>query len=174
MPPKRRIPTAKRPATGRRTVRVAANAPLYTAEEKHRMIQAHAAMREPHDPVQLMSAWAGVAVTLLVVAVGWWWAAGSGLFTSTGSIGKDIGQTFSDVSAAAAEGKKMAENNDIVKMLGEASDKLQTQQAEAAVRQQALDHIANLVNGTGATNTVSGRADMFLPSPATSTKTPKP
>jgi len=45
-----------------------------SSEEKRRIILAHAAMRETHDPVQIVSMWAGVTATALMVLFGWWWA----------------------------------------------------------------------------------------------------
>lgn len=45
-----------------------------SSDEKRRIILAHAAMRETHDPVQIVSMWAGVTATALMVLFGWWWA----------------------------------------------------------------------------------------------------
>ncbi len=45
-----------------------------SADEKRRIILAHAAMRETRDPVQIVSMWAGVTATALMVLFGWWWA----------------------------------------------------------------------------------------------------
>ncbi|MCC7357790.1 hypothetical protein IT408_04815 [Candidatus Uhrbacteria bacterium] len=45
-----------------------------SAEEKRRLILAHAEMRRPHDPVQMLSVWAGVAVTMMVLTFGYWYA----------------------------------------------------------------------------------------------------
>jgi hypothetical protein len=48
--------------------------PIVRPDEKRELILAHAAMRRTHDPVQLMSLWAGVVATFVVVVAAWWWA----------------------------------------------------------------------------------------------------
>lgn len=48
--------------------------PIVSPDEKRELILAHAAMRRPHDPVQLLSLWAGVAATFIVIVGAWWWS----------------------------------------------------------------------------------------------------
>ena len=60
------------------TPRPSARPPIVGANEKRELILAHAAMRRTRDPVQLMSLWAGVVTTFLVVVSAWWWASKPG------------------------------------------------------------------------------------------------
>lgn len=58
-----------------------------SADEKHRLIVAHAAMRAPQNPSQYMSMWAGVFVAIFAVLTGWWWSVGSGIASNFSSVG---------------------------------------------------------------------------------------
>lgn len=121
-------------------------------------------MRAPHDPVQLMSAWAGVAIALVVIAVGWWWASGTVIVNTAGSIGSDVKEALRDAPSVTQE--KGFGSINITEALKEASDKLRVMNADAATRQQALEHMAQLV--ASSTSDVP-REDLFKPSAATST-----
>ena len=101
-PPKRRASTTRRAATSARSKAspkievneasssafverlfksqgaVATRPPIVGADEKRELILAHAAMRKPRDPVQMLSLWAGVVTTFLVVISAWWWASKPG------------------------------------------------------------------------------------------------
>lgn len=83
MPIKRRTPSKKTPSSGgaRRVV-----APTRTAaprflsqDEKRQLILAHAAVRQPADPMQRFSLWAGVAVCFIFVVGAWVYTVGSGI-----------------------------------------------------------------------------------------------
>ncbi len=71
-------------------------------DDKRLLIQAHSAMRaakQSHDPIQVMSMWAGVIVVTLAIAVGWWWSVSpiiAGNF-SIHNIRQDVGAVFSGV-----------------------------------------------------------------------------
>lgn len=52
---------------------------LISDEEKRELIRVHAAARAPQDPLQRMSLWAGVTLSILGIAVGWWLTVGQGI-----------------------------------------------------------------------------------------------
>lgn len=168
MPPKRQK-SSRNASTSRRRISVAStpipeNQPLYSADEKRQLILAHAAMRAPHDPVQMMSAWAGVAIALLVIAAGWWWATGTVILNTAGSIGPGLKEALQDAPSITQE--KAFGTIDIKQAMKEASDKLRVMNAEASTRQQALEHMAKLV--ASSTSDVP-REDFFKPSVTSST-----
>ena len=47
-----------------------------SANEKRELILAHAAARDPQDPLQRASLWAGITVAVIVIAGGWWMTVG--------------------------------------------------------------------------------------------------
>jgi hypothetical protein len=49
---------------------------LISEEEKRELIRVHAAARAPQDPLQRMSLWAGVTLSVLGIAIGWWLTVG--------------------------------------------------------------------------------------------------
>jgi hypothetical protein len=49
---------------------------MISDDEKHQLIRAHAAMRAPQDPLQRLSLWAGVSLSVLMIGVGWWLSVG--------------------------------------------------------------------------------------------------
>ena len=50
---------------------------LLNDEEKRELIRAHMAARQPQqDPLQRLSLWAGVGLTVFVLAGGWWFTVG--------------------------------------------------------------------------------------------------
>ncbi len=55
---------------------------IVNADYKRELIRAHAAMRQPHDPIQMLSVWAGVIATFVVIAGSWWWAMKPGIVGS--------------------------------------------------------------------------------------------
>lgn len=69
---------------------------MMSDEEKHRMIMAHAAARAPQDPLQRVSLWAGVTLSVAALAVGWWFTVGTG-------IQQNVGQGSEQLRQAAAE-----------------------------------------------------------------------
>jgi hypothetical protein len=52
---------------------------IVNADYKRELIRAHAAMRQPHDPIQMLSVWAGVLATFVVIAGAWWWSMSPGI-----------------------------------------------------------------------------------------------
>ncbi|MBI5654894.1 hypothetical protein HZC53_04565 [Candidatus Uhrbacteria bacterium] len=132
-------------------------------EEKRQIILAHANMRRPHDPVQMMSMWAGVLACLVVVAVGWWW-------TVRPEIGRQIESSVKPAMAQVSSGVQ-----DMRASIGEISPGGLTQplkEVDAKVKQlrdqtkaqkDALDAMSELMdrNATGTTQD-QGR-DIFTP-----------
>jgi len=49
---------------------------MISDDEKRELIRAHAAMRAPQDPLQRMSLWAGVTLSVLMIGAGWWLSVG--------------------------------------------------------------------------------------------------
>lgn len=142
--------------------------PIYTAEEKRQLILAHAAMRTPHDPVQLRSAWAGVAIAVIVIAAGWWWASGSIVVSSVNKIGPEMAQTLNGAPKVLDPAGQIGKDFNFSDAIKQASDKLQVLEVQATTRQQTLDRMAALVN---ATTTSSTRQNLFQPMPAATTTT---
>lgn len=70
MPTKKRT-TKKSSGTFDETPRV------LSAEEKHELIKAHAALRSPQDPVQRLTLWAGVLIAMIAIVAGWWYTVGT-------------------------------------------------------------------------------------------------
>jgi len=151
-PPVRRRASGSRPAD---------NEPIYSADEKRQLILAHAAMREPQDPLQAMSAWAGVAIAVLVIGVGWWWASGSVILNTAGNVGQDVVSTFKDASKVFEQGKQETVSSDLMQAVQRTNDQLRVMQAQAATREQALNDVAShLATSTSAT----AKTDLFRPS----------
>ena len=49
---------------------------LISQEEKHQLIRAHVSAHAPQDPLQRVSLWAGVSLSVMMIAVGWWMTVG--------------------------------------------------------------------------------------------------
>jgi hypothetical protein len=49
---------------------------IITPEEKGALIRAHADAREPKDPVQRITLWAGVGIAIIAIGVGWFMTVG--------------------------------------------------------------------------------------------------
>jgi hypothetical protein len=49
---------------------------IISEQEKHQLIQAHVAARVPQDPLQRVSLWAGVSLSLVMIVAGWWMTVG--------------------------------------------------------------------------------------------------
>jgi len=181
MPIKRNTPSPikKRlaPPSGKRVVRrvvkmdpvVSLTPRVISPEEKRQLILAHASMRGPHDPLQMMSLWAGVAVTALVLVVGYWYAATPGFVeASRKPFDEQLAPVADDFREFAG---KMKELPATVK--GQVQGQEQTQQTieqlgelqhEVKMRQRALDELVGMVNATD----TAIRLDLFQP-PASST-----
>jgi hypothetical protein len=107
----------------------------YSADEKRRMILAHAAMRQTHDPLQLMSAWTGVTIAVAVIAMGWWGMSGSMFVSQLSSIGDDV-------RAIAADAP---ETHDVGTIMRDTVDKLRILEVQASNQEQQLDAMAAIV-----------------------------
>ncbi len=68
-------------------------------EEKHQLIRAHMAARVPQqDPLQRVSLWAGVSLTVLVLAGGWWFTVGQRVQQSMSGSDEDIRQLTDELN----------------------------------------------------------------------------
>ena len=130
---------------------------LMTSDEKHELIRAHAAMRTPHDPVQMLSVWAGVLVAFVVVIGGWMWAIQPtfssfvkqpidpetrALFHKTASIGRDVGSTSPSMG-------------DLTRQAMAAVERLDRIAREAEQNEHALERMAAAVNSTSTIFTIT-------------------
>lgn len=132
-------------------------------EEKRQIILAHANMRQPHDPVQMMSMWAGVLTCLVVVAVGWWW-------TVRPEIGRQIENTVKPAMAQVSSGVQ-----DMRASIGEISPGGLTQplkEVDAKVKQlrdqtkaqkDALDVMAGIIDKSATGTAQEQDRDIFSP-----------
>jgi len=157
-PPKPPAPT-RRKVVSRRVATNTENEPLVSADEKRRLILAHAAMRRPQDPLQMMSAWAGIAIALLVVMTGWWWSSGSIIVNSVAKIGPEVQTALKDVPPIMESSKQELGTADFTQALKQATDKLRVMDVQAETRQRALDELAAMVSSSTVTST---RQDLFL------------
>lgn len=81
---------------------------IISSEEKHELIRMHAAARAPQDPLQRVSLWAGVTLSVAALAFGWWLTVGQ-------DIRQNAGEGSDEIRRAAAELDKFTE------MLGSSS-----------------------------------------------------
>ena len=165
----RRKPVAARQAASPPPAREKfVSASVLSREEKRQIILAHAKMHKPHDPVQIMSMWAGVAVCVAAVVLGWWW-----------SVRPEIGTQFfhgvDSTKAQASESVTMAKQivdevspDGILAPMKEAAAKLQDMRDQNLAKQQALKEIEALVESASTTQTAAGR-DIFSPGAASGT-----
>lgn len=161
MPPKRPKAAARPKRSAGRTVRTKRpvlkmeieepRQPIIHPDEKRELILAHAAMRRPHDPVQLMSLWAGVAATFIVVVTAWWWASKPGYLNAFSQPfdrgfekAKEEAATFGhEVRSISAE-----RVGGIMTDLSSAAARLDALSAQVDQDQKALDRMASLVSST--------------------------
>jgi hypothetical protein len=114
-----------------------------SGEEKHQLILAHAAAREPGDPVQVLSMWAGVLAVACVIAVGWWWAMKPMLTTQ---VQGDLKPAVTEMTQNLTQGgTNMLRNMETA--WAPIKQKLETYRAQAATEQTAQT-IADQVNGS--------------------------
>lgn len=135
-----------------------------SADEKRKLILAHAEMRRPHDPVQMLSVWAGVAVTMMVLVVGYWYA-------TKPSFVEAQSKPFDEQLAPALENvqiftQKIKELPQVLQQPKQTSQEDETSaqalkrlEDEAKARQSALDSLAGKINDDGA----AVRVDLFKP-----------
>lgn len=114
-----------------------------SSEEKRQLILAHAAMRRPHDPIQMLSVWAGVVATVAVLVVGYWYA-------TKPSFVEASNQPFDSELAPALENIKVFSDKvrEIPAALQQAQEpsRLDTLEKEAKARQSTLDALAGQIN----------------------------
>lgn len=160
MPPKRQKSTA-RPA---RSVRKRTlprletlHQPIVRPDEKRELILAHAAMRRPHDPVQLASLWAGVAATFVVIVLAWWWASKPGYLRAFASPARRELRLFKQETAQfgnVVQSMSSEKIDELMHDLANAATRLDALSTQVAREQNALDRMAALVSGTSSRPTL--------------------
>lgn len=55
---------------------------ILSSEEKRELILAHARSQSAKDPMQRMTVWGGVLISLGALAFGWWWTVGTSIQTT--------------------------------------------------------------------------------------------
>lgn len=162
-----KAPAKSKPAVSRRSIRrAAAPAPVeevhvatprfLSADEKRQLILAHAQMRRPHDPIPMLSVWAGVAVTVMVLVVGYWYA-------TKPSFVEAQSKPFDEELAPALQNiqvftEKMKELPEVLSQRKQAVS-LEKLEGEAKARQAALDALAGKLHDEQA----GVRVDLFKP-----------
>jgi hypothetical protein len=134
---------------------------ILSSEEKRGLILAHAAARQPKDPLQRATLWGGVVIAVLAVAAGWYVTVGYQVKAEFNGAGDDLRQLTEELDAFT----ERAKTNPIVNPPGDAA-------AEAAARfGEAMGEILN----EDASPTSTRRNDLLAPSaPSASSTTETP
>ncbi|MBU1348741.1 hypothetical protein KJ781_01580 [Patescibacteria group bacterium] len=160
----KKAPRRRRPVARKSTAASGDIPPrILSSEEKRELILAHAEARHPSDPVQRFSMWAGVAVCVTFVLVGWFSTLGSGIRSSL------AGNMDPGVRQALEEGKRaMDEAPAFDQTVRDLTDRLQT----AAAADAMVEELAAAMNATttdGVATSTATRVDLFRPAPPTTT-----
>lgn len=131
---------------------------LLSAEEKREMILAHAAMRRTTDPTQLMTLWAGVAASFVVVAGAWLWAFTPGFARTIKQPDPELQHIVANAADARNAAERMTQESDIRHELDVANARLKALSAQATTQQQVIDGISAGI-----------RPELFQPSQSSST-----
>ncbi len=144
---------------------VAMRGRLTSDHEKRELILAHSAMRSAKDPVQLMSVWAGVAASAVVVVIAWAWVfVPSLLNTLRGPLDPGTRAFFENANAAREHASAYdLDQTELGKQIQEATTDVNELTRQAELQAHALQVMASAIDGT-ATSTDS-RSDLFAPSP---------
>jgi len=130
-------------------------------EEKRQIILAHANMRKPHDPVQMMSMWAGVLACLLVVAVGWWWTVKPEISKQfSGAVKPAFAQGTEDLKSAGQMLKNLSQNN----LFNSNDPKMKELTQKANEQKAALLHLAPADEGAASGTEAEQGRNIFIPS----------
>jgi hypothetical protein len=172
--PKRSAPRKARTAPKPAPARPAEPAiPVYfsgtplSREEKRQIILAHAAARQPTDPVQVTSMWVGVAACAAIVAVGWWWAVKPEISRSfEQGLKPALTESSQTVSALGDSIKSVSENKLMQTTVNGAGDKLQQIKDHAALQAETKQAMQRVLGGED-TGQVAPERDLFNPSAVT-------
>ncbi|MFH1620724.1 MAG: hypothetical protein ABIB04_01425 [Patescibacteria group bacterium] len=126
---------------------------ILTNEEKRELILAHTVLhrKKVKDPLQLVSLYAGVAVTSIVVILGWFYAFSPSILKSISNpfIETDgLAAQAADLKVAADEARKQTNESDLGKMLQQTTDELNRISSQAESSQLLLDKLAESVSST--------------------------
>lgn len=126
---------------------------IITPEEKRSLILAHANAREPKDPVQRITLWAGVAVAIIAIVSGWFMTVGYQVKTEFAGSGDEL-QKLADELDAFTE---RAKTNPIVN-----PPKLPGPTTAAAAAQ--FEDVLQDILSEDANSTTTRRDDLLAPS----------
>ncbi|MBP9869338.1 hypothetical protein KBC59_02160 [Patescibacteria group bacterium] len=181
MPPKRTTdaPRAPRRSSGKVASRprarksasaspapVALRGRLTSDHEKRELILAHSAMRRAKDPVQLMSVWAGVAASAVVVVIAWAWVFVPSLVnTLRGPLDPGTRALLHSANAAQEHASTYdLDQTELGKQIQQATADVDELTRKAELQAQALQVMASAIEG--AASSTESRSDLFAPSPS--------
>ena len=182
MPPKRTTdaPRAPRRPSGKAVSRrprarksvsaspapIALRGRLTSDHEKRELILAHSAMRRAKDPVQLMSVWAGVAASAVVVVIAWAWVFVPSLVnTLRGPLDPGTRALLHSANAAQEHASTYdLDQTELGKQIQQATADVDELTRKAELQAQALQVMASAIEG--ATSSTESRSDLFAPSPS--------
>ncbi len=137
------------------------SASMLSPEEKRQIILAHAEMNQPHDPVQVLSMWAGVAVCVMAVAVGWWWSVGTEF---SGGLSHSVSSLKAQAAEAEQTVKQYADSvapDGFTAPLKAINDHIQEVHNNSLAQEQAKAQLQDLLQNSSAGST-AGR-NIFVP-----------
>ena len=159
---------ARRAPAKPRVVRSATPAPetyqsgtFMSREEKRQIILAHARKNVSHDPVQIMSMWAGVVACLVVVAVGWWLTVKPELSRQIDVTVKPAMAQSTDELRSAGQFFKDLQQSNFMRPMDTAS-KILDQNAKVKAQSDALKAMTAMVDANASGTAEQGR-DIFAP-----------
>lgn len=153
--------------------------PIVNPDYKRELIRAHAAMRRPYDPVQMLSVWAGVLATFAVIVGTWWWASEPGLmhaWRTPWTVGFEPAvegaKNFQESVSHSTDEQAQALSADLQRV----SDRLNALDAQNKTSQHSLQKIADLIqadaSSTSGTSAVPAVAHPLFRSASTTLAQP--
>ena len=142
--------------------------PAISPNEKRQLILAHAEMRRTRDPVQLASLWMGVFATFAVVVGCWAWAFTPSMLKAVKAPMPEIHAVSETITATKQSVEQVLKDRAVKDQAAKAVKQLETLKEEAAVRQQTLDQMAELLSATSTASdaSTSTRSQLFHAPPA--------
>lgn len=139
---------------------------LTSDHEKRELILAHSAMRRAKDPVQLMSVWAGVAASAVVVVIAWAWVFVPSLVnTLRGPLDPGTRALLHSANAAQEHASTYdLDQTELGKQIQQATADVDELTRKAELQAQALQVMASAIEG--AASSTESRSDLFAPSPS--------
>jgi hypothetical protein len=132
---------------------------IMSAAEKHQLILAHAANRQPIDPVQKFSLWTGVAICILVIGVGWVYTMRQSILGALATDSSDQNVNYSDLR----ESMHGSINNIVEKIDSMQEKELQELREQAILNQVLNDTAQSIASTTTDVLPTEARNDLFKP-----------